>query len=546
VLVNHNKHCYTIKNCLHFNQGVSFGIGEWAIPSEAIFTNQNQMKKPTTNNRRKFITKLSFGSLGSVIPAYGQLLPDGVIPPVKQFTSRDDTEELLYMSATKVAEMIRNKEISSQEIVELCLNRIEEVNPQINAVVQIARERALMEARAADEAIKEGKPLGLLHGVPMTIKDSFETAGIISTAGTMGRKNYMPGTDATVVKRLREEGAILLGKTNTPEFTMSSLTFNLIYGQTLNPYDLTRHPSGSSGGAAAIIATGGTFFDIGTDSGGSVRAPAHVCGIASIKPTSGRIPQTGHLPDYGDRYGSYQQPGPMARRVEDLYLLLSILSGPDQLDASISPVPLNDPADVDLSKLKVAYYTTNDVADPIPEIKKMVVDCANNIKSSVSAVTEARPPALKDLSEKRSELNSADGKAHIKRLIKACGTKVISPNLNISGDVVSADRYTELVEEIDALKSKMLQFMDDYDIILCPVTSTAAMKVDAERFPGHWYTSEYNATGWPAAVVRAGTSNEGLPIGIQIVGKPWTEDKVLAVAAHLEEKFGGFAKPENI
>ena len=504
------------------------------------------MKKQTTNSRRKFITNLSIGSLGSVLPAYGQPLPEGVVLPQRQFSSTDETEELLYMSATKVAKMIRDKEISSQEVVELCLDRIDAVNPKINAVVQIVRERALMEAKAADEAVKSGKTLGLLHGVPMTIKDSFDTAGIISTAGTLGRKNYMPGTDATIVKRLKDEGAILLGKTNTPEFTMSHLTFNLIYGQTLNPYDLTRHPSGSSGGAAAILATGGSYFDVGTDSGGSVRAPAHVCGIASIKPTSGRIPQTGHLPGYGDRYGSYQQPGPMARRVEDLYLLLSILSGPDQLDASISPVPLNDPADVDLSKLRIAYYTTNDVADPIPEIKKMVVDCANQLKPSVSSVAEARPPVLQALSEKRSELNSADGKAHLKRLIKASGTKVISPNLNISGEVVSADQYTKLVEEIDALKSKMLQFMDDFDIILCPVTSTAAMKVDAERMPGHWYTSEYNATGWPAAVVRAGTSDEGLPIGIQIIGKPWTEDKVLAVAAHLEEKFGGYSKPENI
>ncbi|WP_162343423.1 amidase [Cyclobacterium salsum] len=504
------------------------------------------MKKQTTNNRRKFITTLGMGSLGTVLPSFGKQLPKGVVLPQKQFVSSDETDELLYMSATKVAGMIKNKEISSQEVVELCLARIDEVNPQINAVVQIVRERALLEAKKADEAVKAGKTLGLLHGVPMTIKDSFETAGIISTAGTMGRKNYMPGTDATVVKRLREEGAILLGKTNTPEFTMSSLTFNLIYGQTLNPYDLTTHPSGSSGGAAAILAAGGSYFDIGTDSGGSVRAPAHVCGLASIKPTSGRIPQTGHLPDYGDRFGSYQQPGPMARRVEDLYLLLSILSGPDQLDASISPVPLNDPADVDLSTLRIAYYTTNDVAEPIPEIKKMVVDCANQLKPSVSSVSESRPPVLKALSDKRSELNSADGKAHIKRLIKACGTKVISPNLNISGEVVSADQYTKLVEEIDALKSQMLQFMDDYDIMLCPVTSTAAMKVEAERFPGHWYTSEYNATGWPAAVVRAGTSNDGLPLGIQIVGKPWTEGKVLAVAANLEKAFGGYSKPENI
>ncbi len=495
------------------------------------------------SNRRKFISSLGKGSFGAMLPAYAANLPKGVSPPEPQFRSTDETEEVLYMSATKVAELIRNKDMSSVEVVTLCFDQIEKVNPKINAVVQLAKERALMEAKAADKALAEGKIMGPLHGVPMTIKDSFETAGIISTAGTLGRKNYMPGKDATVVARLREAGAILLGKTNTPEFTMSSLTTNLIYGQTYNPYDLTRHPSGSSGGAAAIIAAGGSFFDIGTDSGGSVRAPAHVCGIASIKPTSGRVPQTGHLPDFGDRFGSYQQPGPMARRVEDLYLLLSVIAGPDQYDASISPVPLNDPADVNLSELSIAYYTTNGVSDPIPEIKKMVVDCANMMSSQAKSVVASAPPMLKELSEKRRELNSADGKAHLKRLIKECGTKVTSPNLTIDGDVVSATEYTRLVEEIDTLKSQMLQYMQDYDILLCPVTSTAALRPDDERPKGHWYTSEYNATGWPAAVVRAGTSNEGLPLGIQIVGKPWTEDKVLAVAAYLESKTGGYEKP---
>ncbi|MFT6855687.1 MAG: amidase [Cyclobacteriaceae bacterium] len=504
------------------------------------------MKKKTNNYRRNFISTLGLGSIGAVLPTYAQVLPEGIVPPEPLFVSSDETEELLYMSATKIAEMIRNKEITSVEVLEACLARIREVNPKINAVVQLAAERALLEAKAADIAVKEGKPLGVLHGVPMTIKDSFNTAGIVSTAGTLGRKDYMPGTDATVVARLREAGAILIGKTNTPEFTMSGLTSNLIYGQTLNPYDLSRHPSGSSGGAAAIISAGGSFFDIGTDSGGSVRAPSHVCGLAGIKPTSGRVPQTGHLPDYGDRFGSYQQPGPIARRVEDLYLLLSVIAGPDQIDCSISPVPLNDPADVNMSELRIGYYTTNDIAEPIPEIKEMVVKCAEMLKSSVKSVTKARPPMLQELAAKRSELNSADGKAHIKRLIKANNTKVISPNLNISGEVLPAADYTRLVEEMDSLKSQMLQFMDGYDILLCPVTASAALEIGTERIPGHWYTSEYNATGWPAAVVRAGTSNEGLPLGIQIVGKPWTEDKVLAVAGYIEKQTGGYSKPTAV
>lgn len=513
--------------------------------SNDTLTLKQDMKKDN-NKRRNFISTLSLGSVGAVLPTYAHILPEGVVPPVRQFLSTDDTDDLMYMSATKVANMIKSKEVTSVEVVKLCLDRIKEVNPKINAVVQLAGERALLEAKAADRAVLTGEPLGPLHGVPMTIKDSFNTAGIVSTAGTLGRKDFMPGTDATVVARLKEAGAILIGKTNTPEFTMSGLTSNLIYGQTLNPYDLSRHPSGSSGGAAAIIAAGGSYFDIGTDSGGSVRAPSHACGLAGIKPTSGRVPQTGHLPDYGDRFGNYQQPGPIARKVEDLYLLLSIIAGPDQLDCSISPVPLNNPADVNLSELRIGYYTTNDIAEPIPEIKKMVVDCAEAMKPVVNGVTKAKPPMLKELSDKRRELNSADGKAHIKRLIKANNTKVISPNLDISGEVLPAADYTKLVEEMDSLKSQMLKFMDDFDILLCPVTASAALELDAKRVAGHWYTSEYNATGWPAAVVRAGTSKEGLPLGIQIVGKPWTEDKVLAVASLIEKEMGGFSKPEAV
>ena len=218
--------------------------------------------------------------------------------------------EPIFMSATKLAQWIREKKISSFEAVKACQSRIAAVNPKLNAVIELCTERALVEAKQADAAQAKGQIRGPLHGVPMTIKDSFDTAGVVSTGGTLGRKMYIPARDATVVARLREAGAILLGKTNTPELTLSFVTQNLIHGQTRNPYNLDHQPSGSSGGAAAIIAAGGAPFDIGSDYAGSIRAPAHACGIAGLKPTAGRVPRTGHIVGYGGPFDSWQQIGP--------------------------------------------------------------------------------------------------------------------------------------------------------------------------------------------------------------------------------------------
>ena len=226
------------------------------------------------------------------------------------------------------------------EVVQACLDRIDQVNPQLNAVVQLAATRALEEAREADEALARGESNGPLHGVPMTIKDSLDTAGLISTGGTKGRESFIPQQDATVVRRLREAGAILLGKTNTPEFTLSFETNNLIYGRTNNPYDTSRTPGGSSGGAAAIVAAAGAPFDIGSDFGGSIRLPSHLCGIAGLKPSSGRVPRTGHIYPFGGVQDSFQQIGPLARYVEDLALILPLIAGPDFIDPGVVEMPL--------------------------------------------------------------------------------------------------------------------------------------------------------------------------------------------------------------
>jgi amidase len=263
--------------------------------------------------------------------------------------------DVIYASATSLARAIRAKEVSSAEVVHAYLQRLEAVNPALNAVVQLCADTAQAEARAADAALARGQIMGLLHGVPMTIKDSLDTAGVITTGGTTGRASCVPTQGATVVARLRQAGAILLGKTNTPELTLAGETDNLIYGRTNNPYDLTRTPGGSSGGAAAIVAAGGAPFDIGSDTRGSIRLPAHFTGIAGIKPTSGRVPRTGHIVPWGlGAVDALTQLGPLARYVEDLALILPILAGVDWSDPAIVPMPLGDPQAVPLKGLRVA------------------------------------------------------------------------------------------------------------------------------------------------------------------------------------------------
>ncbi|MDR3415104.1 MAG: amidase [Nevskia sp.] len=463
--------------------------------------------------------------------------------------------DFVTKSASKMAKLIRDKHISAVEAVNRCYARIDEVNPKINAVVAVCRERALAEAKAADEALASGKLLGPLHGVPFTIKDSFDTEGVVSTGGTLGRKGFVPGKDATVVARVRKAGGILLGKTNTPEFTLGGGgkgTVNLVYGLTRNPYNLGYQPSGSSGGAGAIVASAGSYFDIGSDYGGSIRGPAFANGIAGIKPTLGRCPRTGHIVGYGGAFDSFQETGPLARRVEDLYLILSLICGPDNWDAAMAPVPLRDPAKVDLKKLRIAYYTSNGQMDPTAEIQGLVKQCVGYFSSLGCSVTEDQPPKMKELSEVRQEFEGADDRDHIRRLLKKHGTTQASPGLRVDGKELASADFTRLCEEMDAIKSEQLAWFEKYDMIVCPASQRAPIPLDYEppggreaAMRGGSYTSEYNTTGWPAGVVRAGTSTSdpGLPLGIQVVAQPWREDVVLAALAHIESKTGGWQMP---
>lgn len=420
-------------------------------------------------------------------------------------------------SATSLARQVAGREVSAREVIEAHLRRIEAVNGRINAVVQLDAELVLAAADAADRA----EPLGPLHGVPFTVKDNLSAAGIEMAIGASERVGVVPPADATAVARIRAAGGILLGKTNCPQYGGGIETDNPVYGRTSNPYDLSRTPGGSSGGEAAIIAAQGSPCGLGTDSGASARLPAHFCGLASLKPSAGRIPLTGVLDDEG-QLGTLGDPrtqvGPIARSVEDVALLLRVVAGPDGHDGGVAPVALGDPGEVEVRGLRVAVQTDNGLDNPTPETVAAVEAAAEALGATLE---QARHP---------------DG-----------GHELTIDVWRSYGEGVSAGELWRLLRRWDAFRGEMLAFAARYDLIVCPVFGGPArlhgtMNVPEELDPTSW-TTPHSLTGWPAATVRAGTSPEGLPIGVQLVAGPWRDDVALAAALRVERELGPFPPP---
>jgi amidase len=429
--------------------------------------------------------------------------------------------ELTRATAHGLATLLVRREVSAGEVVDAHLRRIEVVNRMVNAVVQVDAERALVRAREADSALARGERWGPLHGVPFTVKDNISAAGIPMAIGVRERAGIAPAMDATAVGRLKTAGAIVLGKTNCPPWGGGIETDNEVYGRTNNPYDLTRTPGGSSGGEAAIIAAQGSPCGLGTDSGASVRLPAHFCGLASIKPTAARVPLTGVIDDEG-QLGTLGDPrtqiGPLARSVSDVALLLSLIAGPDGRDGGVVPVPHDDPASVELRGVRVAMQTENDFAAATAETVATIDQAAGALRAAGAIVQDAKHP------EGGHELTLAVWRSY--------------------GDGVSAGELWRLLRRWDAFRSDMLAFADRYDLILCPVFASSArphgtMNVAGEVDPTS-FTTPHSLTGWPAATVRCGTSPEGLPIAVQLVARPWRDDLALAAALRLEQELGGW------
>jgi amidase len=512
-------------------------------------SNETHGKAPRYS-RRELTRLLGAGLLSTALPVRGQQDETPAPRPVQPRIVPPD--ELLSSPVTAMIAAMEDGAVTSAELTQAYLQRIEAINPGLNAIVHVDAEQAMAAARRADAARAAGRPVGPLNGVPMTLKDSIDTAGVLTTWGTLGRGAYVPEHDATVAARLGEAGAVLLGKTNTPEFTLSFETDNLVFGRTRNPFDPERSPGGSSGGAAAAVASALCAFDLGSDTGGSIRVPSHCCGTAGLKPTQGRVPRTGHAVSFGGLHDSLTQLGPIARSVADLELILRVIAGPDGRDPFVAPVPWRNPSDVTIDGLRIGWHTDNGIFTPTAEIQAATAAAVRALAAAGALTREVIPTPLPG---SFGELDSllvwnADGGAWIRRLLDAAGTRSAHPMIarQITDEwKVDSGEFTRLVEKRDRFRSDMLAFMQEYDVLVTPVSGFPApvfgTAEDEAHFAGYSYTQVYNLSGQPAAVVRCGTSPEGLPIGVQVAARPWREDVALAVAGHLETVFGGWQAP---
>jgi len=449
-----------------------------------------------------------------------------------------------------MAEMIRSRQISPVELMKAQIAQIQQINPSLNSVVALLDVEAMDQARTAELRIASGLPCGPLHGVPFSIKDSIDIAGLKTTAGTLGRRRATPAEqDATLVSRLRQAGGIPVAKTNLPDLLFSFETDNLIYGRTNNPYDLTRTPGGSSGGESALIAACGSPLGLGSDAAGSVRLPAAFCGIAGIKPTSGRLPRTGHVPPSGGWIEALWQIGPMARYTEDLILAMHLLAAEDDVDFTSPPAALLDPPD--LKKLKLAFFTHNGLIPCNPEVKSAVEETARFFASEGVPIEECRPPGVEDSYELELALLGADGVEGIDEYLRSVGSHQTHPLLNGFLDHMRPHRATvaqfaKRWAQWDAHRTDLRKFFQRFDAILCPVYTQPALphrgSLLEENFRGFSYTMAWNVAGAPAATVRAATHN-GLPINVQVVTKPWRDLLALQICRTIEDQFGGWKKP---
>ncbi|HQS83891.1 MAG: hypothetical protein B7Y25_03105 [Alphaproteobacteria bacterium 16-39-46] len=462
--------------------------------------------------------------------------------------------QIIEKSATKLIEEMKSGILNSEEVVQAFLTQIEKVNPLLNAVVQQKPDEALLQAKQADEKIFSGQPLGKLHGLPITIKDFCDVEGYVCTYGTEGYKDRTAATSAFCVKKLLDEGAIIIGMTNSPELAGAYETSNIIYGTTNNPYDLECSPGGSSGGEAAILAANGSPLGLGSDGGGSIRLPAHFCGIAGIKPTQGLLSLDGiSVPFSGigliDPHGTF---GPMTRYVEDLKLSLPILAGYNFKDPTSLPMQINSFNNLNIKNLRVAVFTDNGIIKPNTDVCSVIENVAEFFSDQGCSLARVFPPNIERTFELfwKVYFRKGDHALTLYDTFKKLNTKNIS---SLQKEFIQDSQETifsitdlyEHISEIAKFRFEMHKFMDDYDIILCPPCATPAKQHNTSfsNIKDYTYTMTYNLLGWPAGVVRCGQTKERLPIGVQIVAKPWCDNLVIDVLHRLEREFGGFYSP---
>ena len=453
-------------------------------------------------------------------------------------------EEICYADATELARRIRDKELSPVEVLRAHVERIEAVNPKINAIVTMVGDAA-EQAEAAERAVMRGKPIGPLHGVPFTTKDCVDTAGVRTTRGSLLFKDRVPDADAPVIARLKSAGGVSMAKTNMPEFALSWESENRVFGRTVNPWNFERTPGGSRGGEAAALAAGMSPLGVGSDVGGSIRGPAHHCGVGGLKATHGRTPLTGHWPEAILRA---MHVGPMARSVRDIALALEIMAGPDGADPYALPVTVGDVRRLDLpiSHLRIGWHAGHAFGPVDPEVQQVVAKAATTLAESGCQVEEVQLPALEKWdATSPMTLLKAEGDLCMESLVSGREAELSSNILRILNlPTPSLQEYLDARREIDDLKQGVARYFDSYDLLICPTLPVPAHPHDvmdlqiAGETVAAWLASRSNRTwdwtGLPGISVPFGWSSEGLPIGVQVVGRHYDEATVLRAAASLE------------
>ncbi len=450
-------------------------------------------------------------------------------------------QNLLFMPAHLLASLIRQRKVSAVELLETYLEQIARHNARLNAIVILDEEGAYRRAREADAALACGQSWGLLHGLPFTLKDHQDTAGVRSTMG--GYPPYMdrqPMHDSTVASRLKAAGAILLGKSNAVFFPFGS------FGKSNNPWDLTRDPGISSSGAAAALAAGLTPLDIGTDSSGSILGPAHYCGIFGMRPTEGRVSLAGLTSPWPVQlFKILTVFGPMARSVSDLNLALRLIVGPDERDYDVPPVPWCDVSLPVLSEIRIAWSPTFPGAQIGGEVVQAIENLACDLEG-LGAKTKCCLPPVDFV--KQAEINRRLYLCIMCNYLYESAGQGLGPE-----NPPTLTDYLQLLNDRARLIAKWEEFFFDWDVFLCPVCGVTAQLHDNEipRIDGEIVNQEAvtlplrlaAATGHPAVAIPLVQDNKGLPIGLQLIGPRWRDERLLAIAGLISEITGGFRHP---
>jgi len=484
---------------------------------------------------------------------------------------KNENYELPFMSAIDILEKIHSKKISVEEVVRAYLSQIKKYNPVINAITDLRSDDDLIqEAREKDKVLSEGIILGDLHGLPMTVKDGFNVKGLKTSNGDPSYRNNIATEDAELVKRLKKSGAIIMGKTNLPLFSIDWQSTNFWFGQTNNPYDITRVPGGSSGGSAAALAMGFTPLELGSDAGGSIRVPAHFCGICGIRTTEQALSNRGQFKFHGKAQGlrMVTVSGPMARNVGDLLLALNVLWTNGKLLSEIPPVDFNA-SNWDGGKLKIAYASTLYNLEIDQEYKELIDGFLHQLKLDGNTIQEDKPVYDADKAYNLNGIfmgHEIDASSPMPSFL----TKIFIYFFILikyrdhswaagawKGIGISSGDLMKALDDKEKIADSFSDFFDTYDVWITPVASLPAFKHQKAGKPFLVNGKKVNYTdamgrfsfdtamgGHPVVVIPIGQTKDGLPVGISIHGKKWTDKRLLQIARYFEKFTAGFIKPQ--